>query len=76
MLSVIDSVKDKILCEKPLATNCFPDLSPWQVIKGCVKEETRRIKAHLFLRKIIDEEKKLAEEVGHLIVNDAVLHRP
>ena len=74
--SVIDSVKDRILCEKPLATNCFPNLSPWQVIKECIKEETRRIKAHLFLRKIIDKEKKSAKEVGHFIVHNAIFHQP
>ena len=74
LVSKVDSSKDRTLYEKLLATNCFPDLSPWQVIKGCIKEETKRIIAHLFLRKIIDEEKKFAKEVRHLIVNNAVFH--
>ena len=76
LLSIIDSVKDRILCEKSFATNSFLDLSPWQVIKGCIKKEKRRVKAHLLLGKIVDEEKEFAEEVGHLIVNNAVLHWP
>ena len=29
-----------------------------------------------FYGKIIDEEKKFAEEFGHLVANDGVLHRP
>ena len=72
LLSIVDSVKDRILCEKPSTTKSFHNLSPWQLIKGCVKEKMRRIKAHLFLRKIIDEEEKSAEKVEHLIVNNAI----
>ena len=75
-MSIVDSVRDRILGEKLSATNSVPNLPPWQVIKKCIKEESRTIKAHLLLRKIVDEEKKSTEEVGHLIVNNAVLHWP
>ena len=74
LLSIIDYAKDRILQIKPAAVNCISDLHPRGMIEGCIKEETWRIKAHFLMRKIKEKEKKFAEEVGHVIVDYAILH--
>ena len=74
LLSIIDHEKDRILQIKPTAANCISNLHPRGMIEGCIKEETWRIKAHLFMRKINEEEKKFVEEVGHVIVDYAIFH--
>ena len=72
VLSIIDRAKDRILQIKPTAVSCISNLHPRGMIKGCIKEETWRIKAHFLMRKIKEKEYKFAEEVGHVIVDYAI----
>ena len=74
LLSIVYNAKERVLEVKLSATNSLSNLSPWQVIKGCVKEETRRVETHLLLGKVVGEEKESVEEIWHLIVYDAILH--
>ena len=59
---------------KTLALICFPNFSPWRMIKRWLQNDLWRIEAHLLLRKIVDQKKQPFEEIRHFIVYNAILH--